>query len=184
MAEKKKKGRYFATIVYPESAPANWIQVLKDFHVAAYVSPLHDVDTYDEPGKEGFKKDHYHVMVIWPNTVVPDAVKPIFDAIGGVGLELVVNGRGYARYLCHLDDDDKMRYEVDEVMTLSDAIDYKLFIRNAQDENNDLVDILTFIDENGMHSFRTICLTVAREHPEWLPALKENAYLICSFSRM
>lgn len=41
---------------------------------------------------------------------VRDQVKELFDQIGGVGVETVNSLRGYARYLCHLDNPDKHQY--------------------------------------------------------------------------
>lgn len=36
--------RNFATVVYPESAPENWLEILAEQFVPAFVSPLHDLD--------------------------------------------------------------------------------------------------------------------------------------------
>ena len=45
-ADAKRAGRTrnFATVVYPESAPADWMERLDQYHIAALVSPLHDKD--------------------------------------------------------------------------------------------------------------------------------------------
>lgn len=39
------RSRIFATVVYPESAPEDWMERLEQSHVAAMVSPIHDRDT-------------------------------------------------------------------------------------------------------------------------------------------
>ena len=48
MAEKKTSGtgrtRNYATVVYPESAPENWQQILEEEFVPAFISPLHNQD--------------------------------------------------------------------------------------------------------------------------------------------
>ena len=62
MAEKRT--RNFATVVYPESAPENWMDILNDYHVPAFVSPLHEFD-FNATGET--KKAHYHVMVMYDN---------------------------------------------------------------------------------------------------------------------
>ena len=49
--------RNYATIVYQESAPAGWLDILDELHIPAFVSPLHDKDL----NKEGeIKKAHWH----------------------------------------------------------------------------------------------------------------------------
>lgn len=62
MAEKKNRAtrtRNFATIVYPESANPGWKEILRDLHIPAFISPLHDMDC--NPDGE-LKKPHHHVI--------------------------------------------------------------------------------------------------------------------------
>ena len=106
-ADAKRAGRTrnFATVVYPESAPADWMERLDQHHIAALVSPLHDKDK--NPSGEP-KKAHYHVLLMFESPADYESkVAPIFAEIGGVGRETVGSARGYARYLCHLDNPEK-----------------------------------------------------------------------------
>lgn len=57
---KDGRGRNWAFLVYPESAPGNWLDLLDDLKVPAYVSPIHDLDV---DGDGVIKKAHYHVLV-------------------------------------------------------------------------------------------------------------------------
>ena len=36
--------RNFATVVYPESAPENWIDIIRESHINVIISPLHEND--------------------------------------------------------------------------------------------------------------------------------------------
>ena len=54
--------RNFASIVYPESAPEDWKEILIQQFVPAFISPLHDQDV--NPGGE-IKKPHYHVILMF-----------------------------------------------------------------------------------------------------------------------
>ena len=80
MAEKRT--RNFATVVYPESAPENWMDMLNDYHVPAFVSPLHQFDV-NVNGE--VKKAHYHVMVMYDSLKTISQAKEFFAVIGGVG---------------------------------------------------------------------------------------------------
>lgn len=120
-ADAKRVGRTrnFATVVYPDSAPADWKEKLDQLHVAAFISPLHDKDI--NPNGEP-KKAHYHVLVMFEGPKDYDTqVKPIFDEIGAVGREIVNSARGYARYLCHLDNPEKAPYSPSEVVCMGGA---------------------------------------------------------------
>lgn len=46
MSEKKKDGRTrnWTFVLYPDSAPDNWRQILDDKHIEWIESPLHDKD--------------------------------------------------------------------------------------------------------------------------------------------
>ena len=56
------RGRNFATMVYPESAPENWREILAGYFIPAFISPLHDKDL--NPTGEP-KKPHHHVMLMF-----------------------------------------------------------------------------------------------------------------------
>ena len=63
MGEKKStqvRTRNFATVIYLDSAPSNWQEILSDLHVQAFVSPYHDKD---KNANNEDKKPHYHVMI-------------------------------------------------------------------------------------------------------------------------
>lgn len=58
----KLKKRHWMYIVYPESAPKDWMQQLEATGVKFAVSPLHDKDKLVD-GK--YKKKHWHVILIF-----------------------------------------------------------------------------------------------------------------------
>lgn len=105
--------RNFTTIVYPDSAPEDWIARLDEYCVPYIISPLHDRDK-NMVGNTP-KKPHYHVMIMFDNVKSLEQVKEIFTDINAVGGEIVQSPRGTARYLCHLDNPEKARYSVTDV---------------------------------------------------------------------
>ena len=82
MSEKNTSGkgrtRNFATVVYPESAPENWQDILSEQFVPAFISPLHDKDI--NPTGEP-KKPHYHVVIMFDSTKTSEQAKEIFDKV-------------------------------------------------------------------------------------------------------
>lgn len=165
-ADEKRAGRTrnFATVVYPESAPADWMDRLNNYHVAALVSPLHDRDT--NPSGEQ-KKPHYHVMLIFEGPKEFETqVKPIFDDIGGVGREMVNSARGYARYLCHLDNPEKAQYDPTEVRCMGGA-DYYGITNLPTDDIKMLGEIMAYIREQEIYSFAEFLEVCQLLRPDW-----------------
>lgn len=165
-ADAKRVGRTrnFATVVYPDSAPADWKEKLNQLHVAAFISPLHDKDV--NPNGE-LKKAHYHVLVMFEGPKDYDTqVKPIFDEIGAVGREIVNSARGYARYLCHLDNPEKAPYSPSEVVCMGGA-DYYGVVTLPTDDLKIITEIKKFCRENEIYSLAEIIDIAESLHPEW-----------------
>lgn len=161
--------RNFATLVYPESAPSDWMEILGSEHVPALVSPLHDKDM-DGKDKTKLKKAHYHVLLMYEGVKTQEQVKQVLEKIGGVGLEHVGSLRGYARYLVHADNPEKYQYNINEVRAFGGA-DYDAVTHLPTDDIKEIREMMTFIRVNRIHSFAQFADICAEEHPEWFKAL-------------
>lgn len=101
------KGRHFSFIVYPESAPSNWIEELKKRGLAFVVSPLHDKDVNPDGTP---KKAHYHVIVSWGNTTTYRAAKGLCVLLNCPQPQMLKSCNGMYRYLTHKDNPEKYQY--------------------------------------------------------------------------
>ena len=175
----KQRQRDFATVVYPESAPADWVDILEATHVEAFISPLHDRDLSDngEP-----KKPHYHVMLMFRSPKDFDRqVKPIFESIGAVGREKINSKRGYARYLCHLDNPDKAQYDKSELRALSGA-DYSTVITLPSDDVRVLKEIFAFIRKEKIYSLAELIDVCSDKNEDWFKMITmSKSYIIDKF---
>ena len=162
--------RNYATVVYPESAPVDWIEILTQQFVPCFISPLHDKDI--NPGGES-KKPHYHVLLTFDNVKTPEQAKSIFEKIGGVGCEVVQSLRGYARYLCHLDNPEKAQYNIRDVRSLSGA-NYDSVIGLPTDKYTAIREMIQFCEENDIISYRKLLLYSECEREDWFKVLCDN----------
>lgn len=183
MAEQKSRSadnrkRNFATVVYPESAPSNWQEILAEQFIPAFISPLHNKDL--NPGGEP-KKEHYHVILMFDGKKTPEQARAVFDLIGGVGCEVVQSIRGYARYLCHLDNPEKAQYQPDDVRMLCGA-DYAATIGLVTDKYKAIDEIMDFCDEQGITSYRNLMQYCRKERRDWFRVLCDNGtYVILEY---
>lgn len=178
-AKRAGRTRNFATVVYPESAPRDWMDKLDQLHVAALISPLHDKDT--NPNGEQ-KKPHYHVLLMFESPVDFESKgKPIFDEIGAVGRELVNSCRGYARYLCHLDNPEKAQYEPSQVRCMGGA-NYFATIDLPTDDVKLLGEIFEYIQENEIYSLAELLSLSRIYRPEWFYTITTSrCYVVDKF---
>ena len=106
------KKRNWGGVVYPESAPEDWIDILKLKGISFAVSPLHDKDVNPTGEK---KKAHWHIILSFPGPTTDKTVKQIMDEIGQplpIALESV---RGYFRYFTHKDNPEKYQYDSTQI---------------------------------------------------------------------
>lgn len=162
-----RRARAWTAIVYPESAAEGWMNTLRDMLVECLVSPIHDKDVL--PGGEA-KKAHFHVVLSFKNPTTFEKAREVFEAIGAVVPPenecRVKDFRQMARYLCHLDQPDKHRYSMEDVVSIG-AIDYKRLIMSAADEDEMLDEIFEAMDTYYLDSFPKVVRFTKNEHPEW-----------------
>lgn len=112
MAKKDNRARNWTFIVYPDSAPANWSDVLNDLHIQWSCSPLHDKDV-NADGE--VKKAHWHILMIFEGNKSQDQVDQISNSINGTICQKVSSIRGMVRYFTHMDNPEKFQYSPNDI---------------------------------------------------------------------
>lgn len=106
------KKRNWAFVLYEESAPENWKEILKLKGISFAVSPYHDKDINPDGT---VKKPHYHIILCFGSPTTYNNVKSITDELSQpipISLESV---RGYYRYFTHKDNPEKYQYNDSEI---------------------------------------------------------------------
>lgn len=167
---KDNRSRLWATIVYPESAPANWLELLSEKMVPCFVSPLHDKDlnANGEP-----KKPHYHVMFVFEGKKSQEQIKTLCAAFSGVGQERIASKRAYARYLCHLDNPEKAQYNVRDVKSFC-GLDYELEVGAVINKYTEIGEMIRFIETNDIRVYAHLLRWCSVNEPKWFRVLCDN----------
>lgn len=107
------KARYWSLIVYPDSAPANWIEQLQFTGLPFCISPLHDKDT--NPDGE-VKKAHWHVILCYGGpTTYNNVKKSIADKLNAASPKYLQSVKGMYRYFTHQDNPEKYQYDKKDI---------------------------------------------------------------------
>lgn len=176
--------RAWTCVVYPESAPEDWREILHSQGVAYDISPLHDKDLNAE-GE--FKKPHYHVILDFGagKTQSGDGAIEIFDLIGGVYPDPKKNRQEFLksckvkkiesawRYLCHLDEHDpaKCKYDVADVQSGFHELPYSERCMKAMEKDEMTLAMCDFVVSNDIYDFATFVMRARVDHPEWLHSI-------------
>lgn len=106
---KRITGRSWAFVMYPESMPDNWKEIIQETGLPMAISPLHDKDINPD-GEE--KKAHYHVICYYENATTYNNVKTnICDRLNATIPQKLESMRGMYRYHIHIDNPEKYQYD-------------------------------------------------------------------------
>lgn len=174
--KKNNRTRVFACVVYPESAPKDFLNIIRDAHVQGFAI-YHDRDVDNSTGE--IKKPHYHVMIMYEGVKTLDQWHEFRDSFGGVGDEFIQSTRGYARYLCHLDNPEKTKYSPLEVLEFGGAC-YETSISSGADRYNAIRDMTAFIRQNHIMTYAQLLDYAAENEPSWFTSLCDNSTFVIS----
>lgn len=164
---KNQRTRNWTFVLYPDSAPKDWLEKLKSLNVPGFVSPLHkDINPDDTE-----KKPHYHVMLMFEGVKSFDQVKSLSDALNCPHPQYVQSKAGMARYLCHLDNPEKKQYLPEDVINLSGA-DYLDAVATAADLDRTISEMEQWCDDMGVFSYAGLSRYARLHRPDWTRALR------------
>lgn len=148
-----KRIRNIGIILYPEDSSHLLALDYIKHNYENYIYILHNRDL-KENGE--IKKEHFHVILHFPNARTTSTLSKQL----GIGENLfyeIKSLNGQLRYLIHYDDDDKTRYETDEVKgTLYMLGKFKKSFRDSQDEASEVSLIYEFIVDNDISDLYTV----------------------------
>lgn len=110
------KKRNWTFVLYPESAPPDWVEQLKQSGLLCAISPLHDKDT--NPTGEA-KKAHYHIVLVYSGPTTYNAVAKFTAKLNATIPQDLESVRGMYRYFTHKDNPEKYQYEESDILTLN-----------------------------------------------------------------
>lgn len=177
MAKEKSsddRTRNWTAVVYPDSAPENWRDVLDEEHIAWIESPLHEYDT--NPDGE-VKKAHWHIILVFEGKKSFEQVCSILEPLNCPIPKRVNSMRGAVRYLAHMDNPEKFQYSTADIIGHGGA-DVKSYLALSDSEKKAVVnDIFAWASESGCMEFCDLVDYAHANQPEWFDVL-QNGFTI------
>jgi hypothetical protein len=166
--ENNRRIRNFAFIFYVNSSPLDWETRLRDLHLPGYyICHNRDLNADDSP-----KEPHIHVLIMSEGLYTIKKVKRLVAYVGGEKTiyQEVNSLNGYARYLCHLDDPLKHRYEFSEVRNMGKC-NYEDYINPKARSIRIGKEIAKFCRENQIYVYADLIDYCMDNQEEWLEFL-------------
>lgn len=182
MAKTRKddRTRNWLFVVYPESAPENWRDLIDDHHIQWIESPLHDKDI-DGNGEK--KKPHIHVLLLFEGPKSFEQVHEIIkDTNGSIPIKCL-SSEGSTRYFAHLDNPDKYQYNPKDIIGHG-GVDVAKYLAPRSSQKYALIrDMQMYIKEHDITEYGDFLDYCAENHfDDWYPLLCDSCtYVIRSY---
>lgn len=169
--------RNWGLIAYPDSLPDNWLNIIQSFHVPVLISPLHQPDqdqiNPDEPGECAYKP-HYHIVFTFDGVQTLDQVSAMVQPLNCTRPFRLFSRNGYIRYLIHLDNPDKPKYEKMDILVFNGAEDafHEAFDIGEYDTTKVIEEMNKYILDTGICEFVDL-YEVACDRPKWAYVLNK-----------
>jgi len=140
-------------IIYPESAPKNWRDIISETRIEWVASPLHDKDINPDGTP---KKAHYHVTLLFPSVKTYEQVKELTDSVNAPIPVKCQSVKGSIRYMVHKDNPEKFQYDWNDIVCYGGADLSALCAPTSTERLQIQQDILAYIRSAGIIEFEDI----------------------------
>lgn len=158
------KGRDWTAIVYPDSAPKNWREILDETHYRWVESPLHDKDV--NPDGE-IKKAHWHILLSADGPISENTVKEVFKKLNTPEIKKVGSARGLVRYMIHMDNPEKYQYDINDIKGHNGAEVESYFELTPTNRLSVLKEMVIYIRDNQVDNFSDFVMTCIEKSDDW-----------------
>lgn len=169
--------RNWTFVLYPESCANNWREILDDLHIEWIESPLHDADLNADGEK---KKPHWHILLMFDGKKSYEQIKEItVDKCLGTVPQKVQSARGLVRYMAHLDNPEKVQYDITKIIGHGGADVGQLLKPTSSARYVLIKEMSDYIRDNGIIYFDELYFYAMEYHfDDWFPLLCDNSAFI------
>ena len=178
--KKKIRTRNWTFVVYPDSAPDNWRELLDDMHIEWVESPLHDKDTNADGTP---KKAHWHILVMFEGVKSFEQIQEITNLLNAPIPQVCGSAKALVRYFAHIDNPEKVQYDVNDIKAHG-GVDLALMLQPTSRSRYELIgEMMDYISANDIQEyFDFVEIARTERFEDWFPLLCDSAsYVIGQF---
>ena len=176
---KDKRSNKWAFLLYKESVPDNYLDILEEMHIPFVLSPWHDKDVNKETGE--FKKAHKHGVLFFDSlksySQVSDVLTSKLNTPAHV--EIVMSPKGMYDYFIHAENPEKTRYNIEDIESGCGFELDKFLIENNSDKF--LSTVIDIIEEHNFTEFNSLVRYARKEDIVLLNLIVNKTYFFAKY---
>ena len=176
---KEKRSNKWAFLLYQESAPENYLEILEEMHIPFVLSPWHDKDVNKETGE--FKKAHKHGALYFDSLKSYSQVSKLLTNHLNTPkhVEVIMSPRGMYDYFTHAENPEKTLYDINDIESGCGFDLDKFLITNNSDEFLTLA--IDIIEEHNFLEFNSLVRYARAENPKLLSLIMNKTYFFAKY---
>jgi hypothetical protein len=176
---KDKRSNKWTFLIYEESTPSNYLEILEEIHVPFILSPWHNLDINRETGE--FKKSHKHGALFFDSlksyTQISELLTEKLNSPAHV--EIVMSPKGMFDYFTHAENPEKTPYNVEDIEHGSGFELGKFLMEQNSDEFlNEVIDI---IEDNDFTELEDLVRYARNNNSSLLSLIIDKTYFFSKF---
>ena len=182
MADKKSsvpkdgRHRHWTFVLYPESAPANWRDILDEVMTPWVESPLHEFDV--NPTGE-IKKPHWHILISFEGKKSFEQMCSLIEPLNCPIPQIAHNAKGVVRYMAHLDNPEKFQYSTSAIIGHCGA-DVADYLKPSSACRYELIrEMMIYVRDTQITEFQDLVdYAMQNRFDDWFPLLCDNSAFV------
>ena len=157
-----EKKRNWAFVLYPDSAPENWQEILQQTGLQCAISPLHEDLNPDETEK----KAHRHIILCYSTggTTYNVVEKLTRGRLNGTIPQPLEQIKGYHRYLTHKDNPEKKQYDEADIISIN-GFSIRDYVELTKSEVTKLkMEITDYVEENDIVEYQELLFGLKQDN--------------------
>lgn len=176
---KDKRSNKWAFLIYKESVPNNYTEILESLHIPFILSPWHDQDINTKTGE--FKKSHKHGALFFDSLKSYSQVSELLTEKlnSPAHVEVVMSPKGMYDYFVHAENPEKTQYNIEDIES-GCGFNLEEFLIN---NNNDmfLSNVIDIIEDYDFIEFSRLVQYARQEDRILLKFIIDKTYFFAKY---
>lgn len=179
MMTKDKRSNKWAFLIYEESTPSNYQDILEQMHIPYILSPWHNQDIDQSTGL--IKKSHKHGALFFDSLKSYSQVSELLQQHLNTPrhIEIIMSPKGMFDYFIHASNSDKTLYDINDIES-GCGFDLNQFLLD-QGQSEVFNNIIDLIETQDFIEFQNLVMYARQHHPSYLKLIIQHTYFFAKY---